>query len=304
MNILFKLVRNITSSNSIIFWPINFIIYRFIRNNLYLINKVINKTSLIGSNRIMVELVNGDKLVFTSESESIPVHLLNKFKFSKANKINNIKEYKKFFFIYDLIDEVYVQGSHFNQLDYSHFNTIIDAGANIGAFTINAKRTAKNSTKYILIEPDEKNYNDLIENMKLNNITNFLPVKKGLWSSDGILNFYLSDRAGEHSVINSSSQVKKIEIDVFKLETLFDDNEIILPAIIKMDIEGAELEVISSSIKLLKNTKGITLLIEALHFVNGEETYKKIIPLLKENNFKIINWKSDFRGTIYAINNL
>lgn len=304
MKNLLKLARNFTSSDSIIFRPINFIFYRFVSNNLYLINKVIKKTSLLSLDKIMIELVNSDKLVFTSNSEAIPIHLLNKYKFSNKRKISNILEYKKFFFIYDLIDEVYVQGSHFNQLDYSLFNTIIDAGANIGAFTINAKRTAKNNTKYILIEPDEKNFTDLVENMKLNNISNFLPIKKGLWSSDGVSYFYLSERAGEHSIINNSSQLQKVEIDVFRIETLFSDYKIILPAIIKMDIEGAELEVISSSIELLRNIKGLTLLIEALHFVNGEETYKKIIPLLKENNFSIINWNSDFRGTIYAINNL
>lgn len=299
-----NLIRKITSSKLTILKPINLIIYRYIHNNLYKINEVIRKSEIVDNTRIKIEVNNGDKLTFTKSKSVLPNHLLNKLKFSNKNKIKNIIEYENYFFIYDLIDEIYVHGSwNLNKLNYSEYNTIIDVGANIGGFSINAKNSAKKNTQYYLLEPEEKNIGDLEYNLNLNSIQNYKVIPKGLWSSDTSLTFYISNRAGEHSVIKSEEyQNEKVTIDAITIETLFNSNNIQFPVLMKMDIEGAELEVIRSSINFLKKQKGLTLFIEALHFVDGKETYKDIVPILEANNFEIISLEEKYRGIIYAIN--
>ncbi len=291
-------IKVITNSTSMVFKPLNYLIFRFMNNNLYEINKVIRQAKIIRENQIYIELNNGDKYYFTSYEENPPNNLRNKITYSDKSKISKILNYERFFFIYDLIEEVYVKGSHFNQIDYTKFGTIIDAGANIGAFTINASNK-NNSCNFILVEPEEKNCVDLKQNLDANGVKYYNIVKKGLWSSDGEMSFYTSNRAGEHSLIGNDFGVE-VTIDIMQLESLFEQNTISNPVLLKMDIEGAELEVIKSSIEFLKKQKDLTLLIEALHFVDNNETYKELIPLLKNNGFEILDWGSDFRGTILA----
>lgn len=293
-------IKLITNSTSMVMKPLNYLIFRYLNNNLYDINKVIKYAKLIDKNQIHLELNNGDEYYFTSNEENPPKNLLNKITYSDKSRINNILNYERFFFIYDLIEEVYVKGSHFNQIDYTEYGTIIDAGANIGAFTINANNKKKDCN-FILVEPEEKNCNDLKKNLDANGVDNYNIVKKGLWSSDGEMSFYTSNRAGEHSLIGNETSTK-VTIDIMRLETLFEQNTITNPVLLKMDIEGAELEVIKSSIQFLKEQKNLTLLIEALHFVDNKETYKELIPLLNNNGFEILDWGSDFRGTILAKN--
>lgn len=299
-----SIVKKVTNSKSPILAPLNYIIYRYVNNNLYPINDVIKKAKIIDGSKILIEVKNGDKLTFTTNHSIPPTNLINKIKFSDKSKINHILDYEKYFFIYDIIDEVYVHGSHFNQIDYTQYNTIIDAGANIGAFTINSRKSIKAGTKYYLFEPELNNAKDLEYNLDLNDVHNYTVIKKGLWNSDTTLTFYKSNRAGEHSLINYGNSDNTVNIEVTSLESFFNSHEIQFPVLIKMDIEGAELEVISSSIEFLSKQKGLSLLIEALHSVDGRETYKDLVPLLKKNNFEIVNWDNDFRGTIYAINTL
>ncbi|MCB0703332.1 MAG: FkbM family methyltransferase [Candidatus Kapaibacterium sp.] len=295
-----SIIKRITNSTSMIAKPLNFLIFRFINNNLYEINKVIRIAQLVDNNQIFIELNNGDKYYFTSYKANPPINLLNKITYSDKKKTDKILNYERFFFIYDLIEEVYVKGSHFNQIDYLEFGTIIDAGANIGAFTINANRSKKDCN-FILVEPEEKNIIDLKKNLDANKVENYVVVKKGIWSKEGKMSFFTSNRAGEHSLVANDNS-NEVTIDVTKLESIFEENKISDSVLIKMDIEGAELEVITSSIEFLKNRKNTTLLIEALHFVEGKETYKTLIPLLKENGFDILDWGNDFRGTILAKN--
>lgn len=293
-------IKTITNSKSVVMKPLNLLIFRYLNNNLYEINKVIKSAKLIDKNQIHLELNNGDKYYFTSNEVNPPVNLSNKITYSDKSKVNNVLDYERFFFIYDLIEEVYVKGSHFNQIDYTEYGTIIDAGANIGAFTINAN-SKKKDCNFILVEPEEKNCIDLKKNLDANGVLNYKIVKKGLWSADGEMSFYTSNRAGEHSLIGNENS-NKVTIDIMRLETLFDENTITHPVLLKMDIESAELEVIKSSFEFLKGQNELTLLIEALHFVDGKETYKELIPLLKNNGFEILDWGSDFRGTILAKN--
>ncbi len=293
-------IKSITNSKSMVMKPLNFIIFRFLNNNLYEINKVIKNSKLISNNQIYLELINGDKYYFTSNDVNPPENLANKIKYSDKTKVNKILEYERFFFIYDLMEEVYVKGSHFNQINYTEYGTIIDAGANIGAFTINASSKTRDCN-FILVEPEAKNCIDLDKNLKSNNVKDYQIVRKGLWSSDGEMSFFTSNRAGEHSLIENEKNTK-VTIEILKLESLFKQFHITAPVLLKMDIEGAELEVIRSSIEFLKEQQNLTLLIEALHFVDNKETYKELIPLLNDNGFEILDWGNDFRGTILAKN--
>ena len=56
---------------------------------------------------------------------------------------------------------------------------------------------------------------------------------------------------------------------------------------IKIDVEGAELEVLKEATNVLSKSKDIGLLIEIHNLGDGKNLYNPIIDLLKKYNFKI-----------------
>ena len=56
---------------------------------------------------------------------------------------------------------------------------------------------------------------------------------------------------------------------------------------IKIDVEGAELEVLKGAHNILSKSKDIAILIEVHNIAEGRSLYENIMDLLKTYNFKI-----------------
>ncbi|MDG7037177.1 MAG: FkbM family methyltransferase [Nitrososphaerota archaeon] len=117
-------------------------------------------------------------------------------------------------------------------------DVVIDAGANIGVFTIIASTLTGTNGKIIAIEPDPGNIKILKNNIKLNNLKNVEIIDKALYRESGKkIKFNLNDV----KIITDKKEegTKNIEVET----TTFDDiitQRAIQPHVLKMDIEGAE----------------------------------------------------------------
>lgn len=116
---------------------------------------------------------------------------------------------------------------------------IVDAGANIGLFSLICKRV--NSTaRFICIEPESDNFSLLSKNM-----ANGICYKKGLWNKETNLSVVPRD-TGEWGFT-----VKEVEekcsgenvIEAISIAQLMNREEISCIDILKIDIEGSEWEV-------------------------------------------------------------
>ncbi|MFL6330760.1 MAG: FkbM family methyltransferase, partial [Nitrososphaeraceae archaeon] len=56
---------------------------------------------------------------------------------------------------------------------------------------------------------------------------------------------------------------------------------------IKIDVEGAELEVLKGAHDIMSNSKNITLLIEVHNVEDGKNLYTPIMDLMEKHNFKV-----------------
>jgi Methyltransferase FkbM domain len=81
---------------------------------------------------------------------------------------------------------------------------------------------------------------------------------------------------------------KFIEVNANRLDNLLAENGISLELInwIKIDIEGAELEVLKGATNILSKSKDIALLIEIHNIEDRKTLYEPIIDLLNNYNFK------------------
>lgn len=139
--------------------------------------------------------------------------------------------------------------------------SIIDCGA----FTGDTVRTFLNKgvifENYFAFEPDADNYNLLLEFLSKKNIKSVFPLKMATWNENEILKFQKSggNNSGAHLASQSSNNLEKVM--AVKLDNLLSSHKIDL---IKMDIEGAEIESLKGLINIIKTYKPY-LAISAYH---------------------------------------
>lgn len=143
---------------------------------------------------------------------------------------------------------------------------VVDAGANIGYFTLLAASKATNGSVYAF-EPVSSLFHQLEENIKLNKLTNVYPVKKALTRSEGYAPIYESawNNTGMNSLQKPENYTGMFEvIDCISLDIFFEAYKQKNPAIIKIDTEGAEMEILEGMVYCLQNFRPL-LIIEILN---------------------------------------
>jgi FkbM family methyltransferase len=186
-----------------------------------------------------------------------------------------------------------------------HFNTkqgdiVVDVGAHMGKYTIIASKRVGANGKVIAIEAHPGNYEMLNRNIKLNGLTNVTTLNYAVYSKESKIKLFLPDEESgytmHHSVmfnylsskypLQGKDNEKFIEVNANTLDNLLQKNGILQVNWIKIDVEGAEFEVLKGSANILSISKDISLLIE-VHNPSDIDHYKQIIDFLKPYNFKI-----------------
>lgn len=157
--------------------------------------------------------------------------------------------------------------------------TIIDCGANIGMSLIYFKKLYPNA-KIIAFEPDKKIFDYLKYNVNSFAFKDINLINKGLWEEETILKFY-SEGADGGRLAKGTDKKKLIEIETVKLSPYLKNTEV---DFLKIDIEGAETEVLLECQNELKNVKNI--FIEYHSFTKQTQTLSTILNILEKNNFR------------------
>jgi FkbM family methyltransferase len=133
--------------------------------------------------------------------------------------------------------------------------TFIDVGANQGEYSIWAGRKVGPSGQVVSFEPMKELFSQLQENIKLNPHfqTSITPIQLGLSDEPGELDLYTNPGQNEGTNTIFSSNQFNIPLGKISLDTL--DNQIVKLGVqklnmIKIDVEGAELQVLQGG----KNT--------------------------------------------------
>jgi len=188
-----------------------------------------------------------------------------------------------------------VEFSKKNEQDY-----FLDIGSNCGYYALFIAKTFPN-THVIAFEPIKKTYDKLIKNIHLNNLNNQIQT----------FNFGLSDK---NNLVQMRTLIKKGfaqsgGFTVHEKNRELKTNEILLKAdlkigdeaikyinkklLIKIDVEGHEINVLKGLSRLINNNK-IYMQIEIFH-----ENKENIFNFLKKNDFKFVkningNRKNDY----------
>jgi len=157
---------------------------------------------------------------------------------------------------------------------------IIDVGAYVGAYSL---RACRGGAKVIALEPDPENYNILKANLELNECDRVKPIMVAAGAREGVIDLYrgksymTSSILPEYATSEIKARIKVNTLDnILSREGLLPDSKI---DFIKVDVEGAEVDVLRGASEVLKRTS--YLQIEVFNENLGE-----ISRLLKERGFR------------------
>lgn len=169
---------------------------------------------------------------------------------------------------------------------------VVDIGAHIGLYTIISSKRVGFNGKVIAIEAHPENFEILNRNIHLNQLTNVIALNYAVYSEEEErLKLYLPSGESGFTKYNTimpkfaKRDEKFVEVTANTLDNLLQSNGIRAVNWIKIDVEGAEFEVLKGAHNVLSESKDIALLIE-LHG-SPYEYRPKIEEFIKLYNLRI-----------------
>lgn len=165
--------------------------------------------------------------------------------------------------------------SHYYEVDYESENYnflkeqvkpgmhIIDVGAHLGLFSSVCSQLAGPEGKIVCFEPTPETFKLLQQTLGLNQCSNVTAVQAAVSDKEGMATFYVSETAG----CNSNSLVKNklggtsqaYDVRLMTLDGITADY-LLKPSLVKIDAEGAELDVLKGGVTTFKKYKPILIL--------------------------------------------
>jgi len=135
-------------------------------------------------------------------------------------------------------------------------DVFVDVGAHIGKYVIPTAKVVGESGLVIAIEPHPENYALLNKNIKLNGLKNVVTLNLAVWREDCKLKLFVGESSGCHSLredVTGHTTSKYIVVEARKLDTILKDFNLKSVDFVKIDVEGAEIEVLEGMKDILKN---------------------------------------------------
>lgn len=158
-----------------------------------------------------------------------------------------------------------------NPAEYNAFRSVVrpgmvalDVGANVGAYSLLLGQWVGPAGKVFAFEPAPKPFNGLVRHVRLNHLERIIhPVPSAVGAARSTAPLLLASTAGESRLATSvEGQDRTIDVPVTSLDA-FCAAEQIAPDFIKVDVEGAELDVLRGARETIRRGRGrLTIFVE------------------------------------------
>lgn len=160
-----------------------------------------------------------------------------------------------------VIEETWTENVYrIHQWQFAEDAVFVDIGANVGSvslFVDNFNKDREDKIRVFAIEPEPHNLSLLQKNIKNNPVENVTVINKAIWHQNKEV--LITNRGGNSSIFEIEG-VEQTKVQAITLEKLFRENNIKHVDVMKIDIEGAEFDlIINASEKTLAKIKYITL---------------------------------------------
>jgi len=172
--------------------------------------------------------------------------------------------------------------------------TFVDVGANKGDFSLIAAGLVGERGTVLSFEPEPNNCKWIKKSIGLNGYQNIQLFEMALGDTNQSAQLYLGEKSGWHSLLSSVHRhnIGMLSVIEKTLDSLLDDIGYSSINMIKIDVEGFELEVLKGSQRTLSNNRDIILLIDIHPYLGVDPT--KVSDFLRSLDFSIHNMKKPY----------
>lgn len=226
--------------------------------------------------------------------------IINRLDIEKTLKINSGKS-RIICRLQDWIPwNIYLHGSYIIEELYENYmfpissksSTIFDVGANIGYYTIQFAQ--KTEGIVYAFEPMSYQYNTLLKNIEINELNNVYPVQQIVSDSVGKERIYFSgiNNTAASSVVVETEDYE--DIPTITLDQFCKEKNIEFIDLIKIDVEGYEMNVLKGLSEMLKTNRIKHMFIEVVerHLQKAGSSSEELFTYLKKYSYDGYSIKS------------
>lgn len=167
--------------------------------------------------------------------------------------------------------------------------TFLDVGANIGYFTALGANLVGPSGRVIAVEPSPYAFGRLCEMVRINSLAQCETLNIGLSNQPGHLPIYLDESFHNHSPTMVSLGTKEYaRVEVRTLDDLLEERKIERVDLLKLDVEGYELKVLTGAVRSLAQGRIRAIMIEFNEFwlLKAGTSPQEVLKLLEKSGLK------------------
>ncbi|MBN1561074.1 FkbM family methyltransferase [candidate division KSB1 bacterium] len=190
--------------------------------------------------------------------------------------------------------EAQLEKVRYNWLTDQHINSVIDVGASDGGFAAKARELFRGA-KIFSFEPIPSSYKILTK--KFASDKNFRAFNVALGNTVGQSEFHLHEHIGASSFLRISNlhidahpytkNYSKISVALEKLDNLIKIEELTPNILLKLDVQGYEIEVLKGAEELLKYIRCIYSEVCFNKLYEEQPLFDDIIDFLRKRGFHI-----------------
>lgn len=178
-------------------------------------------------------------------------------------------------------------------LESFEIKTVIDVGANIGQFAVDASELYPDAVIYSF-EPLPGPYNQLLINTK--SFSKFNPYNIALSDHKGTTKMYSNDFSQSSSILEMAESHKKafphstnatpVKVKVQTLDAIFNGVELDTDILLKIDVQGSEKQVLDGGTETIKKVKVIIIETSYISLYKDQSLFGDIHNYLAELGFR------------------
>ena len=143
---------------------------------------------------------------------------------------------------------------------------VIDLGANIGIFTLQASRLVGPEGRVYSFEPSPREFVRLLKHIELNGCTNVVPIASGVADSvrDEVFHLAWMGNPGQNSLFAPPNVERSVRCSFGPLGSFIPEDLLSKVKLIKIDVEGAEVAVLKGAASIMPKLTNAVFVVEVV----------------------------------------
>lgn len=148
-----------------------------------------------------------------------------------------------------------------------------DIGANVGFYSLLGSRRVGKDGRVVAFEPLPQNLNVLRRHLSLNHLSNVTAINSAVSDRRGTAQFSVTDPSSSHL-----SPTGNLRVAVTTLDSVAEEYGLRPPQVVKVDVEGAEIDLIRGGLRCLVQSRPILFI--AIH---SGDLFSELFGVLHEH---------------------